>query len=300
MALTEKQELYISRYREEVRENLKGHLTAPLLEQALSHLHLSILEEILKHAGQQPAEDLQVLQALKELGSPAERAQVLIRLYRAQMSAPESSQRYAAPAARQVPAEQKEAAAAKKEADAEKVVWLGVCLHIARTASLPAWLIRCAAVILGLFGAPLMLIVYMGAFFFFRFQGVLETKEQVHLFRCAGHLFITAFLIILFYCAGKYGLEGIAWAHQYFLKQPLPDLAEWGWLASQQQALLFWALFLLLPPALLSALPVPSGWALSLKRAAQAGVTLYAVLIAFGLASSIAGILLQFYSEFTG
>ena len=57
MALTEKQELYISRYREEVRENLKGHLTAPLLEQALSHLRLSILEEILKHAGQQPAED---------------------------------------------------------------------------------------------------------------------------------------------------------------------------------------------------------------------------------------------------
>ena len=310
MALTEKQELYISRYLKDVAEALHGHLGPAVQEQAVAHLRLRILEEALKFAGDQPIDDLQRLGVLNQQGPAAERAEVRIRMYllEAKTGKTAAAQTYAAPHAKpNIPTEKKETKAEEKAAKSSEVpspsnvVWLGVCQYIARSLSQPLWIIRALTLLAGLVLAPIALLVYSGLFLFLNYSGALPEKKKVSYFRCGGHIFITAFFLVLFHLAGKYGLQGIVLAFEYFLEQSiqLPSLTDWAWLTSRGDTLFFWALILLLPLALVSALPLSKEWALSLKRLTQAGVALYALLIAAGLASRLAGILIEFYSEFT-
>jgi hypothetical protein len=83
-------------------------------------------------------------------------------------------------------------------------------------------------------------------------------------------------------------------------KRPVPDTGQWGWYLQQQGSLLFWTLFLSLPVALLGALPMAGGWDRTLRRLSQAVLALYAVVICFGLASAVAGVILQTVRELKG
>jgi phage shock protein PspC (stress-responsive transcriptional regulator) len=311
MALTEKQELYIARYLEEVRQALHGQLSSEVREEAVNHLRLRIIEEALKFAGDQKVDDLQILGVLKQQGPAVERAASLVCIYRldAQTASSGTVQRYAAPHAKPGHSEAKASAPAarttpaKKEHAPEKaaLVWLGVCRYFADSLSLPLWLLRTLAVVAGLIAAPIALCVYMGLFFFLNSTGALAEQKKTNYFRCGLHLFLTGLFILLFHLAGKYGIEGILRAHQQFFEQSLElsELAGWAWLSNRGGSLFFWALCLLMPPALLSGLPLSSEWSHTLKRVTQAGVALYAILIASGLASLAAGILITFYGEFT-
>lgn len=310
MALTEKQELYISRYLEDVRSALHGHLAPALQQEAVDHLRLRILEEALKFAGDQPIDDLQLLGVLKQQGPAAERAEMLIRMYRIKAKSEGSStaKTYAAPHAQPKVSEKKEETKPEPKTRKNTVallatepVWLGVCQHIATLLPVPLWAIRVLALLAGVVHAPTALLVYSGVFFFFNYSGAFPETKKVHYFRCVGHVLITAFFLILFYLAGKHGVEGIIYVFENFLDQPihLPVLEKWAWLVSQGDRFFMKALFFLLPMALLSALPLSKEWALSLRRLTQAGVALYAILMALGIASMLAGILIEFYSEFT-
>jgi len=54
----------------------------------------------------------------------------------------------------------------------------------------------------------------------------------------------------------------------------------------------------LTPIAALAGLPLPDGWNKTGKTIVQAGIAIYAVAICFGIASLIAGILIQIVKDF--
>ncbi len=60
----------------------------------------------------------------------------------------------------------------------------------------------------------------------------------------------------------------------------------------------FWALALTLPLAVLSALPLANAWDYTLKRLVQALLALYGLILCFGIASFLVGIILDVVSDF--
>ena len=101
-----------------------------------------------------------------------------------------------------------------------------------------------------------------------------------------------ATLIVLRWGAGK--LEAlIAYAHERLVKAPLPPVGDWGWLQYYEPTYFYLACLSVIPLGILSGLPMANAWGHSLKRLAQAIVALYSVLLCFGLASIIVGVILD-------
>ena len=160
-------------------------------------------------------------------------------------------------------------------------------------------LVRALFVCLGLAGWPLALALYAGFFFLIHALSPGEAKPAVSSERLLKMVLGTFLAALVLYA----GTRGTLWlmdaAFEQFMSQDL-RLGTWGWLGTYQDRMLGGVTVLLVPIAILSALPMLNDWDQSWKKVVQAGLALYGVALAVGVGSSVAGVLLLVVDEFVG
>ena len=308
MELTEKQNLYITRYLRSVSDALAGRLTEKQCERAMARLQSRIQSQITGLNKARP-DDTDVLDIVRKLGSAESQADVLGRVWGSGDAATELAD-VAAPLS---PATNGENTSTGKTTAAAKpvfsqpaaiappaAVWLGVLAWCAAQWDLPAWALRTLAVFVGLVTLPVALLVYTIAFFWLRMGGKQVSQAPLHPLRMVFRPLLTGLLIGVIHFCGVYAIKGVYIVHDTWLKRDMPDMSEWAWFETEAGRMFFWMLFLLLPLALFSAMPLANAWDYSLKRLNQACVALYAIVVSFGIASFVTGLILAFVREFTG
>lgn len=273
MRLTQKQEWLIDRHLQEVARALEGDTEPKVIDRAVARVR-SRIEGCLRAEGGGILADEAVREAIRKTGQPDAVAREVLAAAQADAArGPESS-----PNRR----------------------WLGVCYWAADRSGMPPRMVRLIALLAGLVAAPLALLAYAGGYFWLRATGALPEPGRLRPLRLAWRVAATVLVAVALYLGAKYGFKGLAFAMEEWARRPVPELGQWGWYMQQQGSLLFWTLFLTLPVALLGALPMAGGWDRTLRRLSQAMLALYAVVICFGLASVVAGIILQTVREFKG
>ncbi len=307
MQLTENQERYISQYIGEIEESIGDQLSPKQRDRALSRLRAR-LDEKIRSGVSAPLEDADVLNILHKMGDPETQAAILVRVWGdvtiggAALTPSETSPTSASNPNASSPSSGQTAKAQKgapSKGNKFGPVWLGVVSYFARRSGLPLWALRLLASLLGLLTGPLALMTYMAAYIVLRLRGRLQSPAPFHFYRVVLYPAITGILLLLFYFGGVYGIMGIRMAHEKYLGRTVPELNEWAWLEVEAPSIFVSALFILLPLSLFSAMPLANGWDYSLKRFTQAGVILYAVILSFGIAFFLTGIILNFVHEFT-
>jgi len=268
MHLTQKQESLISQYLRDASRRLDASMPDNLRERNLRQLQSRIYRELeeLRTSAVSDEDVLDILQRASTAGRPA-------------------------PPQKKVEPEAKRDVPPRDEAS--KPIWLGVCVYNAERFGLEPWMLRIGAVLLGLITGPLALICYVAAFG----EYYLAQNEEERPKLAYGGLALRAVaplatLFVLRWGAGKVE-DLIAWGYNRLVKPPLPDLEAWGWLQHYEPTYFYLACLSVIPLGILSGLPLANAWGASLKRLAQAVVALYGVLLCFGLASVIVGIILD-------
>jgi len=304
MEFTQKQELYINRYMKSVADALTGRLTEKQSDRAISRLQTRIIEQ-LKARDKAYLEDTDVLDVLRKMGAPENQADILVRVWGSGEAAATSDETPQAVTPSAVPkVSEPTTRTSFSKAPARKMqspsVWLGVIAWLAAQWDLPVWAIRILAVLLGAVTLPVALLVYMSAYFWLRLSGQFATVSPLHPWRMFFRPVMTALMLGVIHFTGIYAIKGVYIVHDTWLKRAMPDMSEWAWFETEAGRMFFWAFFLLLPLALFSAMPLANAWDYSLKRLNQACVALYAIVVSFGVASFVTGIILAFVREFTG
>mgnify|MGYP000971372490 CR=1 FL=1 len=80
MELTEKHELYVSRYISEIEEKIGDQLSPGQRERALGRLRARI-DEKLKSASAEGMDDTEILNLLHKMGQPETQAAILVRVW---------------------------------------------------------------------------------------------------------------------------------------------------------------------------------------------------------------------------
>lgn len=277
MQLTQKQESMISQYLRDYSRQLDSSLPDRTREHKLLQVQTRIYRELeaLRRSSISDEDVVAVLRHSENTATPGE------------PDGPASSPapRPQAPAGRRM--------APPPDDGLAQPIWLGVCAFNAERFGAEAWMVRLGAVLLGVFTGPLALLCYLGAFV--EYYLALEPEERPEIdygtlaLRAAGPF---VFLVLLRWGAGKVE-DLIAYGHDRIVKAPLPPLGDWGWLPYYEPTYFYLAFLTVIPLGILSGLPMANAWGQSLKRLSQAAVALYAVMLSFGLASIIVGIILD-------
>lgn len=267
MRLTEKQRQRINRYLREVHDRLAG-FEEPEREKALRQLKDRIQRELLQY-GRKEIHDADIETVLAQCGSPSEQAAGLT-------GRPVAHSSVAAPAA-------------------SDRVWLGVCGTLGARWDLEPRVLRILMVVLGFvpFLLPFVLIAYIGAYLYLYFETPAPSGASPLDVRAVVTSVLKTFGIALaLFIGSKVLLEIVARLAFRLFEQSARLDPRWTWLDTHGNAVFFWAVTTLLPLSALSALPVPSAWAGTLRKATLAGLALYAVLLCLGLAYFLTGTLL--------
>ncbi len=270
MILTRKQESIIARYVHEVAMQLDVEIPERIRERALTRLEKQIKRE-LSAIQKDTIEDTDLRAVLARLGDPRRRAAVL---------------------AEQQPRTEGLALSL------ENRVWLGVCASLAAYLEVHVRLVRAAAFLLGLLTGPIAIVAYL-AIYARMHRAAGDNAPRIawqHLLLRTGCILLTALALHVF---GRMALWGVRFAMDAYLKRPAPVLGGWGWLEVHSGEVLFYALAITLPLAILSAMPVAEGWNHTLKRVAEALLALYGLIISFGIACYLTGVILDITRDFS-
>jgi phage shock protein PspC (stress-responsive transcriptional regulator) len=278
MHLTQKQESLISQFLRDLSRRLDPSLPEKVRERSLRQVQTRIYHE------------------LERLNNPAISDDEVLRVLRNVASTAEASP----PPARETPERPTPATAATVATPAPtttphnpKVIWLGVCLHNAERLGIETWMLRAGLVVLGLCTGPVAVLAYIAGFGEY-YMGLHEAERPaIDWPRIALRGVIALAALVALRWGANQALVLIGYGHEQIFKEPLPSLGEWDWFRFQEGTYFFLALFTVLPLAILSGLPLANAWGHSLKRLAQAMGSLYAVALCFGVASVIAGLILD-------
>lgn len=266
MEFTKRQRRRLHHYLKEVEGHFKDVSQADrirLLRRAQRHI-----EDALGRHGDDAVDDDQFEDALEDVGTPSELA--------AQLRPQDSSPLLA-----------------------DERIWLGVCAALARHFDADPRLIRTGVLALGVVGfiiSPVILVAYIGGFFALYYGGGRVPTPPIDYLRT-----LKAALAILVACVALraftgYFVDGVRFALAEGLGTPAPH-GPWAWVAYQNMPFFWWAVWFLVPLGVLSALPVPPAWGGTLWKTALAGLALYALVLAFGLASFLAGLFIHFSGD---
>lgn len=300
---------------------MKGHLDEERLQYALSRLYGRI-KLYIRRSGKNHIEDIDVLDILRKMGSPEHQASILVQVLEgSKVTTPERSER----PAHMEPSEGKATASrTKQQADMDsmsaqvdvrqsesvkgavyngkkhhsRILWLGVCVTVAGMLDWPVWALRTLIFLLGLVLTPLAIVVYLLAYFWLRAEQRLPVTTPLRPLSMTVRPLLTGLSIIAIHMIGVYAVKAAHIVYETWFDRLLPPLGDWAWIQSTGSLMLWIAMLYLLPLALLSAMPLADTWEYSLKRFTQACVALYAIIISFGIASYITGIILVFVREF--
>lgn len=268
MRLTQKQEWLVARYVRAVGDEL-GDMPDGVREQAIARIKVRIKRE-LKAFTTSPLRDPQVIGVLQRLGPPAEQAGTLKD---ARLSAP------------------------LLVLSVTDRVWLGVCGGIGEYLDVDPLQVRFSAVVLGLMWGPLALITYL-AFYFEMYNATRLSELRHRLPRIGGVKLLrmtggTLMAVATLDLTARMGLMLLDGASAWLSVQPDIDLGPWEWVRLNLTWLMYAALVALAPVAVLAGLPVAGQWGLMAKRLICAAVALYALVLCFGVALSLVGVILQ-------
>lgn len=274
MKLSESQEAMITRYLRDVALCLDPELPREQCEAGLTRIE-SLINRQLKQLSSDTLETADVEAVLRRLGAPEDQAAALVT----------------------------KRAAGQKPA-AEKI-WLGVCHSVATRFGVDPFLVRAFFCVFGVTG-PLALLTYLLGYVEGRVFSRTIPAEPINWGKLTLRVLgIFGGMIALRWVTG-YAITGLNYGVLELAKRSaladrsMPNLGEWGWLQYDSGDLFALTFFCAIPLALLSALPVPPGWDYTLKRCAQAIVALYGIMLSYGLASMIVGIVLDFIGKYTG
>lgn len=276
MHLTQKQESLISQFLRDLSRRLDPGLPEKVRERSLRQVQTRIYHE-LERLNNPSIGDEDVLRVLRQTSSTAE-------------SAPAPREAQDRSSASTVTTTDPAHAATPRS---PKAIWLGVCIHNAERLGVEAWMLRAGLVVLGLCTGPLAVLTYLVGFVEYCLGLPEAERPAINWGRIAGRGVAALAALIALRWGGNQALVLIGYGHEQIFKEPMPALGEWDWFRYQEGAYFFLALFSVLPLAVLSGLPLANAWGHSLKRLAQALGALYAVALCFGVASVVAGLILD-------
>ncbi len=272
MRLTQKQELMIARYIHEVTSASEA-LPERVRERGVRQLEARVMRSLQAHDGAEGVSDTDVMSVLAQLGAPSQQASKI-----ASKPAPQRGLSLCL-----LP---------------EQAIWLGVCAGVARRFDIAPWVVRFPFFVLGVFTGPLALFGYLFLYAFMHLETPHEKRKPVSFWRLIARPLITFMVAVALHAGTTACLRGVFYLHELVRKQPLPPLGEWGWFLDRGPGLLFWTLAICLPLSVLSALPLANAWDFSIKRLTQALLALYGILLSFGIASVLVGIILHVLHDF--
>ncbi|MBN2308384.1 MAG: PspC domain-containing protein [Candidatus Hydrogenedentes bacterium] len=273
MRLTKKQEHRIAKYLSDVGRYL-GDLPDDDRDRAIGQLKARLGRE-LRQFGADEIQDAQVDTALANCGSPAQQAARLL--------------------AGRAPAGYSFLAWPDR-------VWLGVVGGLARQLGVEPGPARFIVVLLGLVPPllPLLLIVYLVAYFVAYYSGRARDLPGIKLGAVVRSALTAIVSSVALFFGAKLLFLFIGHVYLRFMGDALVVEGRWGWLLAHDKSLFVWALVLLGPLSILCALPVQDAWRDTLRKTTQAGLALYAMAVALGIACVLVGVVLNVVAELTG
>lgn len=268
MSLTQQQERLIANYLREVALNIGPDVSTSRAQRTLDVLEARIRKAVESRGG--VIQDADVARALDELGEPRRHAE--------------------------------EVRPDVKRQDGDKV-WLGVCAHWAAKFDVPVRVVRIGVFLTGLLTgplAPLTLWAYLAAYGHLWYTTAPEKRPEIAYSRIAWNVLSCILIATLLSWVLDYALWGLEFGHQRLFEKPLPSSGGWGWI--QYEAAGYYSLTLMttLPLAILAGLPLAGGWDQSLKRLYLAILTIYGIYLSYGLASLIAGLVIEMVKLYGG
>lgn len=263
MKLTQKQEWLVARYLRAVGDEL-GDVPDTTRERAVADVKARVAQGM-SLLGTSLHRDEDILGILRQLGSPKRQAEEFLfgdggsRILRL---------------------------------DVDNRIWLGVCAGLARSLGVKAGVVRLAAVILGLTG-PLALIAYIVLYLEMYLSSPSAQNPPIDRWRVVRYGVGTPAAAVAMYMGIGMIRELVGKAYTRIVWVAVPPLGAWDWLRSYQSLLLLGTLFVCLPTAVLSALPLANGWDLTGKRIVQACLAVYALVLCLGIACYLVGVMLQ-------
>jgi len=278
MHLTQKQESLISQFLRDLSRRLDPGLPEKVRERSLRQVQTRIYHE-LERLNNPSIGDDDVLRVLRNAASTTEAPQTSPR------DVSERPETASPPA----PTHPTPTSTPRNP----KAIWLGVCLYNADRLGIETWMVRAGLVVLGLCTGPVAVLAYLAGFAEYYLGLPDGERPKIDWPRMALRGLVALGALIALRWGSNQALVLIGYGHEQIFKEPMPALGDWDWFRFQEGTYFFLALFTVLPLAVLSGLPLENAWGHSLKRLAQALGSLYAVALCFGIASVIAGLILD-------
>ena len=290
MKLTAKQEAYLSRFLRDINLHLGAEVSGTLRETGLRGVQRDIYRRLEAAANEEDALSDEVLfQVLRGQGKPEAIAARLIASAPATPSTPTTTPR---PTPKPAMTSTATSPDTTPQDDDPHRVWLGVCVWVAEFLDQDPRLIRLVVFLVGVITGPFALFAYLGGGFYLHATGQIRLSPKPEPIPLLGRVAGYNAIILLLHVGMAFFLRFVYAVYESFLQQLPPELTAWGWLEAWRGALLFWMLAFGIPLSLLGGLPLAHGWDHSLRRFLQAMIALYAVILCFGIASILVGLLL--------
>ena len=273
MKLTEKHERHLARYLQEVEDGLQG-MPERTRRRTVAQLRETI-ENDLKAITKDVPHDKDIEAVLVRIGTPATAAARLLNGGVTAATKPQST----------------------------NTVWLGVCRELAEKAGVEPIIIRAIAVVLCVlfYPAPLVLLAYIATYLGSYYSDRTDATEPLDWFGIIKRVCVALGTGILLYAGTRVAIWFMYWAPTRLITGPRPVVnPSWGWIEHDNGWYFFWSLAIAVPLAFIAGLPVREDWRGTLQKLYQLVLALYGVVISFGIASLIVGLIFVYVKQFTG
>ncbi|GMW02268.1 MAG: hypothetical protein AMXMBFR84_34040 [Candidatus Hydrogenedentota bacterium] len=180
--------------------------------------------------------------------------------------------------------------------DWDNRIWLGVCAGLAGQFDVNPLFVRGLVVLLCFIPPliPLLLIGYLGTFFYFYFTAARESIGPINPVGPAMAVVLAVSVAIVLHLSSWLVIWVIAKSYVMLSGQPFSVDPRWNWIVQDSGGLLFWALAICVPLGILSGMPLSKGWPGTLKKVYQAGLALYGVALCYGIAGVFVSLSIRF------
>lgn len=173
----------------------------------------------------------------------------------------------------------------------EDRIWLGVCAAIATDVALDPLLVRGAFVVLGVTG-PFAVALYLMLFAGYYATGRLHYLPPVRVRSLIGFTAFTILTALALFAAAVLVTALLRGGYARLSHAPFHLLPYWRAVLDHPVRGLIWTLVVLVPLALLGALPLANDWDRTWRKVVKAGLALYALVLSIALGSALAAVII--------
>jgi len=179
-------------------------------------------------------------------------------------------------------------------------LWLGVCAMLAHRFDLPPYALRLVAVLIGIAPPllPVVLLAYVAVYFALRHSELHDETPPIDWFPLLKELALPFFALLALHAVSRGFMELIRRLVWRFFEEEVLISGRWGWLEIRGTGIFLWLLFCLLPLTVIYTITPTRTWQATLKKVSHASIAVYALMLCFGLASYLVGVILQFIDVF--